>query len=228
MVEFSDEHYFALKEDSIQLVKKLTGAKSAVAYASVYRGDNSLDSLKPVPVIHSDMSAKGADLTKGLAQDIFLKSDDPKEVEFGKHLKLGGKNVVIYNVWRPIRTVQDNPLGICKWNSVLEEDALDLGIIPTDVTNAPQPWKYRKGQRWFYLNKQRPDQVYVFMQHDSRAGKDGHGMNVPHASFSLRGDFSKKPTRMSFESVVFAIVDPIPPEGIFSRWAKDIKSLWNE
>ncbi|EGG06785.1 uncharacterized protein MELLADRAFT_30159, partial [Melampsora larici-populina 98AG31] len=88
----------------------------------------------------------------------------------------------IYNVWRPIRRVHDIPLGICKWDSVSQEDVLDWGILPTYVANTVQAWKYRKGQSWFYLSKQRPDEVYVFMQHDSRA-PNSHGINVPHASF---------------------------------------------
>ncbi|EGF98195.1 uncharacterized protein MELLADRAFT_30153, partial [Melampsora larici-populina 98AG31] len=112
----------------------------------------------------------------------------------------------IINVWRPVHAVQDNPLGLCKWNSLLPEDTLQAKITPTTAENSMQAWRYREGQDWFYLSKQQPSEVYAFMQHDSR-GENGHGVNVPHASFTLTEDREKTFTRISFECRVIAIVD---------------------
>ncbi|EGG04541.1 uncharacterized protein MELLADRAFT_30168, partial [Melampsora larici-populina 98AG31] len=105
----------------------------------------------------------------------------------------------ILNVWRPIHAVQDNHLGFCKWDSLVKEDAVEANIKPDGSWNSLQAWKYRKDQKWFYLSEQKPHEAFVFMQHDSRA-PDGHGINVPHASFNLEKDADKPPTRMSFEA----------------------------
>lgn len=204
MVEFSEEHRAALEADSIALVKELTGAKSAYPYAMNFRDSTAGGSTGPAPVIHSDMSPKGAEFIKGLARNTFLTSTDPSEIRFGKYMR-EGKNIAILNVWRPIRIVQDNHLGFCKWDSLVKEDALDFGIKPSEPFNSLQPWRYREGQQWFYLSEQEPHEAFVFMQHDSTA-PDGHGINVPHASFELEKDADKPPTRMSYEARIVAIL----------------------
>ncbi|KAH9819695.1 hypothetical protein DFH28DRAFT_1093656 [Melampsora americana] len=223
MIELSDEHRDALEVDSLELVQKLTGAKYTFSYAGFFRDHESPESIRPVPAIHSDLSLAGAQFMKQLLRRELLKSKDSRHVEIAKHL--GGKGVMILNVWRPIHTVQDNPLGFCKWDSLLKEDALEPKIRPTDTEEGLQPWKYRKGQRWVYLSEQKPEEVYVFMQHDSRA-PDGHGINVPHASFTLIENRDKPSTRMSFETAIVAIIEP-PPEGVFSRFTGQIQSFFN-
>ncbi|KAH9824729.1 hypothetical protein DFH28DRAFT_2905 [Melampsora americana] len=224
--ELSDEHLEALKADAVELVKKLTGAKLALPHGATFRDYTSIYTRKPIPVIHSDLSPLGAKYMKDRVQENFLKSANPDEVQFGRYLKKG-QDVVMLNVWRPIHTVEDNHLGFCEWNSLVKEDALKWNIQPTDAGNALQAWKYRKGQRWYYLSNQRSDEAFIFKQHDDSA-PDGHGINVPHAAFNFEstGPF----TRMSFEAKIIAILDP--PEGLLSRWIKHIKSVvgkfrWN-
>ncbi|EGG10057.1 uncharacterized protein MELLADRAFT_60479 [Melampsora larici-populina 98AG31] len=227
MRELSDEHRDALEEDSVELVKELTRAKTAFSYAAFFRDHTSDDSIRPVPVIHSDLSPEGAKVVKEALQEVFMESKDPTDIEIAE--KLGGKGVMILNVWRPIHTVQDNPLGFCKWDSLLEDDAMKWKIGPTDTENGLQAWRYRKGQRWVYLREQEPHEVWVFMQHDARA-HDGHGINIPHASFTLQGDQNQvqPSTRMSFETAIIALVEPPPPEGILSRFTGHIQSYWNQ
>ncbi|EGG04540.1 uncharacterized protein MELLADRAFT_108363 [Melampsora larici-populina 98AG31] len=204
MVEFSEEHRAALEADSVELVKELTGAKSAYTYSMYFRDHTSPNAPKSAPVIHSDMSPEGAEYMKGVARKVFLTSPDPMEIRFGKYMR-EGKNIAIFNVWRPICTVEDNHLGLCNWRSLVKEDAVNFNIKPHNGLSSAQAWKYREGQQWFYLSKQQPNEAFVFMQHDSRA-PDGHGINVPHASFKLKKDAGKPPTRMSFEARVVAIL----------------------
>ncbi|EGG12980.1 uncharacterized protein MELLADRAFT_70524 [Melampsora larici-populina 98AG31] len=169
---------------------------------ALFRDHNSPETPKPLPVIHSDLSPTGAEFTKREAQEALLASEDPEHVAFGK--QMSEKHVLIVNTWKPLHTVRDNHLGFCKWNSLSKEDAIKSTITITDSETALQPWRYRKGQEWFYLSQQEKDEVYVFMQHDSRAG---HGINVPHASFTFKEDRNKPSTRMSFESVIIALVE---------------------
>ncbi|EGG03150.1 uncharacterized protein MELLADRAFT_65843 [Melampsora larici-populina 98AG31] len=224
MVEMSNEHKVALAEDSVKLVLELTGAKSAYVHSGGFRDLTSPDSAKSIPVIHSDMSPEGATYIKGIVRDKFLRSKDSDKVKFGRYIK-EGKKIAIVNVWRPIHTVQDNHLGICQWDSLVKEDAWKSNLIPNGGTSTAQAWRYREGQRWFYLDQQRTDEVYVFMQHDS-AAPDGHGINVPHASFELQKDKDKPWTRISFEATVFAMMDS-PTVSPLSEWSDYIVSRIN-
>lgn len=166
------------------------------------------------------MSPSGAKYTRRKLQEEYLNSKDTSVVQFGKYLK-EGKDIVIINVWRPLREVHDNPLALCRWDSELPQDAKDWGIEVNESSNVIQPWKYREGQRWYFISNQTPDQVYIFMQHDSRAS-DGHGMNIPHASVALKQDVNKISRRSSFECQVIAIMEP----SILETLKKKMKSFF--
>ncbi|EGG11882.1 uncharacterized protein MELLADRAFT_58946 [Melampsora larici-populina 98AG31] len=203
--ELSDKNQAALKADSVELVKKLTGATTVYALQGGYRYYEPSGSVRSVPIIHSDWTLEGAKWFKTRARKELLASENPTEVKFGKYV-VEGKDVVIYNVWRPLHTVQDNHLGLCRWDSRLKEDALTSIPKVTNLKNALQPWRYSEAQKWYYLREQKAEDVFVFMQHDARA-PDGHGINVPHAAFKLEG--SQGPdTRKSYEIRVIAFIEP--------------------
>ncbi|EGG03099.1 uncharacterized protein MELLADRAFT_90434 [Melampsora larici-populina 98AG31] len=212
MHKVSEAYKAAMEADAVELVKDLgahsfylrrVGAKAAISFSANYRHASGGPS-QPIQGIHSDMSPQGAKFVKDYVLERCLESKDPKEMEVGRYLQ-EGKHAVILNVWRPLGTVTDNHLGLCKWDSLSKEDALYSSITPTNGGNTLQRWQYRQGQRWFYLSEQKADDVYVFMQHDSRAA-DGHGVNVPHASFNLETDRNEAPKRSSYETRVIAIV----------------------
>ncbi|EGF97656.1 uncharacterized protein MELLADRAFT_69856 [Melampsora larici-populina 98AG31] len=222
LIEFSGAHQAALKANAVELVQKLTGSKTAIAFGGGYRDCNSPESSQSIRVIHSDMSPEGATWIKSEVQDLLFNSKDPREVEFGRHMTQG-KDVVIYNVWRPLHTVQDNHLGFCRWDSLLKEDALQSHINPTKAGNALQPWRYREGQSWFFLSHQEPHEAFIFKQHDDRAKEDGHGINVPHASFTLKG-YKGPSTRVSFEVKIIARIDPPIIKRIWYQLRKSVQS----
>ncbi|EGG05454.1 uncharacterized protein MELLADRAFT_107612 [Melampsora larici-populina 98AG31] len=207
-----DQMRKTFQADSVDLVKELTQADFAVAYTDAYRADFGRETQRLIPTIHSDISPKGAKYFKKQFQEELSKSTDPTKVKFREHLKQG-KDVVMYTVWRPLRTVEDNHLGLCSLNSLLEGDAMNFGkkIKSVDASNAFEAWKYREGQRWHYLSHQTPDEAFVF-----------HG-NVPHASFYLEGDADQ--TRMSYEATVMAIFESPSTEGMFSKLSRKITSL---
>ncbi|KAH9821278.1 hypothetical protein DFH28DRAFT_861518, partial [Melampsora americana] len=72
---------------------------------------------------------------------------------------------------------------------------------PTHASSSIQTWRYHKEQNW------EPDEVYVFMQHDSTA-PDGHGINVPHASFAMAKDPPKSSQKSSIECRVIEFLEP--------------------
>ncbi|KAH9817848.1 hypothetical protein DFH28DRAFT_960935 [Melampsora americana] len=205
---FSKEYKRVLQEDSIQLVKDLTGASMAFCSSYGHRGATDQFSLEPYSLIHSDLSAEGAKFLKAQLQERYLNSPHKGDQEFGKSIK-DGKRLVVFNVWRPVKIVEDNPLAICYWGSVRAKDKMEFGIQPTSHENAIQTWKYRDHQKWVYLPNQKPEEVFVFMQHDSH-GKDGHGTNVPHASVVLKDQEGKPSTRQSYEFRIVVIMDDEP------------------
>ncbi|KAH9817852.1 hypothetical protein DFH28DRAFT_129374 [Melampsora americana] len=156
------------------------------------------------PIIHSDLSPKGANyLKKELKEYYYYPLTDSDE--FRKAVE-DEKRVVIFNVWRPVQIVKDNPLAICDWKSLKKTDALNSEITPTNLNNAIQPWNYKGHQKWVYVPNQKPEEVFVFIQHDSH-GKGGHGINVPHASVVLKGQEDKPSTRQSYEFRIAVIMD---------------------
>ncbi|EGG05452.1 uncharacterized protein MELLADRAFT_64153 [Melampsora larici-populina 98AG31] len=206
-----------LEDDSIRIVKDLTGSKLAISFASVYRDQYSSGSRRTIPAIHSDLSSEGVKFSERELQKKLLESKDPDQLEFGKKLKKGN-DVAIYKVWRPLLPVQDNHFGISKWDSILEEDAIELDqkIKPTNPSNSFQAWKYREGQSWYFVPHQAPDEAFVFK------------INVPHASFTLEGEHGKQPTMISFETRIMTIVDSPSKEGMISKFDRKFKSLVNQ
>ncbi|EGG10089.1 uncharacterized protein MELLADRAFT_30138, partial [Melampsora larici-populina 98AG31] len=117
--------------------------------------------------------------------------------------------LVVFNVWRPVKIVEDNPLAICYWDSIKEGDTSEFVLEPTSRANAIQTWNFKDHQKWAYLSNQKPEEAFVFMQHDSK-GKGGHGVNVPHASVVLQGQEGKPSTRQSYEFRIAVIMDDEP------------------
>ncbi|EGG07325.1 uncharacterized protein MELLADRAFT_62621 [Melampsora larici-populina 98AG31] len=216
---FSDGYTKLLERDAIALVKELkkkanllarlrTNSHLAFCVSRGHRGkDPTTASEKPTRGIHSDMSSIGAKFIKENFITTRLKAlNDAKANEFLEEMRQGN-HVVILNVWRPIQQVERDPLAICDWTTVSDEDHLDFGHHPMEADNAIQAWSYNKKQSWYYLPQQQPNEVFVFVQHDS-AAPDGHGMNVPHASPVLLGTPEDTDHRLSYDFRIAAIVGP--------------------
>ncbi|KAH9817853.1 hypothetical protein DFH28DRAFT_1106135 [Melampsora americana] len=215
LTPFSNSYKAALQRDSIQLVKDLTGSSMAICFSYADRGASDEDSLGPYSLIHSDLSIKGAESLKEELERKYIKSPYKRDRKFGQSIK-DGKRLVVFNVWRPIKIVKDNPLAICDWNSIKEEDKMEFGLKPTSHGNAIQTWKYGDHQRWVYLPDQKPEEVFVFIQHDSH-GKDGHGINVPHASVVLKGQEDKPSSRQSYEFRIAVIMKDSNEPGLLQK-----------
>ncbi|KAH9807414.1 hypothetical protein DFH28DRAFT_1228940 [Melampsora americana] len=211
-----EDYQTHVEEDSVAIVKKMLNTESAICLESTLRGPGNTETEKPLPVIHTDLSKEGAQLSKMYYQNQFLESGNPRKIQFGKKLQ-ENKGFVIINVWRPIHTVTDHPLGLCKWNSLSKEDIFDTGGKSTSTSTSTLVWKYHKDQEWAYLSSQKPDEVFVFMQHDSTA-KDGQGIHVPHAAFIMANDDPHVQQRTSIQCSVMAFVDaPLPDSPLPER-----------
>ncbi|KAI1159892.1 hypothetical protein F5B18DRAFT_664214 [Nemania serpens] len=117
----------------------------------------------------------------------------------------------IINVWRPLsHPVEDCPLAICEARSV---DAGDLVVADRVTPNFRVELYYLQhnpNQKWYWISRQSPDELWLFTNYDSRCQKDGSRWGTcPHAAFINRDAKDHAPARSSIEVrlVVFNAVD---------------------
>ncbi|KAK9850939.1 hypothetical protein MYU51_011621 [Penicillium brevicompactum] len=121
----------------------------------------------------------------------------------------------IINVWRPLKTIHRDPLGVCD-GSTLEPG--DLLPIQMDYSNSVRAkalggekglkttvgWeiamaKYSPGQRWYYLSEMKTEEALLMRIYDSNiAGGLDEGRVAVHASFEDR-DAKEDEARESIE-----------------------------
>jgi hypothetical protein len=93
----------------------------------------------------------------------------------------------IINVWRPIRTIRKDPLGVAAANSVLDDELVPIKLVyphRTGETFSVRPAKDERtdgGHKWHYIFEQRPDEVTLIKCFDSKT--DGRARRVPHSAF---------------------------------------------
>jgi hypothetical protein len=91
----------------------------------------------------------------------------------------------IINVWRPIKTILKDPLGVAAANSVSDDELVPIKLIyphRTGETYAVRPSKKGPGgHKWHYLFQQSPSEVTLIKCFDSKT--DGRARRVPHSAF---------------------------------------------
>jgi hypothetical protein len=176
-----------------------TGATRTITFAHRVRclaSDPSLlaDNRSPAHSVHSDFTAAGA-----LHQ---LETIVPDEQE--RNRLLAGR-VLVINVWRPLKTIQRDPLAVCDWSSLdIENEGIPNRLTMPHGWNELGRYAFSAKQRWCYLGGQQPSEPLVFTQFDSSKVKEG-GTTVPHSAFvdPAYNDFA---ARESLEIRMFAFV----------------------
>ncbi|KAI9833051.1 MAG: hypothetical protein M1819_003884 [Sarea resinae] len=87
----------------------------------------------------------------------------------------------IINVWRPIKAIYKDPLGVADANSVADADLVPLKLIYPDREGETYTVKANDAHRWHYLYGQRPDEVLLIKCFDSKL--DGRARRVAHSAF---------------------------------------------
>ncbi len=115
--------------------------------------------------------------------------------------------VQIINVWRPISTVQRDPLAVADAHSVPESDLVARQLIYPNRNGETFSVKHSPGQKWYYRSGLAPDQVLLIKCFDSKT--DGRARRVPHTAFEDPSAPSDAPTRESIETraLVFHAAD---------------------
>lgn len=87
----------------------------------------------------------------------------------------------IINVWRPIKTIRKDPLGVADATSVPEEDLVPVQLIYPDRVGETFTVRPRDSHRWYYLREQTPGEVILIKCFDSKV--DGRARRAPHSAF---------------------------------------------
>lgn len=108
----------------------------------------------------------------------------------------------IINIWRPIKTIRKDPLGIASAPSVHDDELVPIKLIyPHRVgeTLSVRPARKERtdgGHRWYYLFEQNPGEVMFIKCFDSKV--DGRARRVPHSAF-VDEEFEGAEARESIE-----------------------------
>lgn len=157
---------------------------------------------RPVYKVHSDFPAIRVKQAMKCYKTSNFKSDDEEEKKFAQ-LIAQGKTYAIFNVWRPLRTVEYDPLALCSVKSL--NGATDSCEVNFGRAGSLKLWKKQNTHEWYYLGKQTPNETLVFIQHVSKTEKAS--FEVPHVSFAAPGQEAGKHLRKSFEVRIIAVFD---------------------
>lgn len=105
--------------------------------------------------------------------------------------------VQIINVWRPIKTVQRDPLALADAFSVSDSDLVVTELIYPTRRGETYAVRYNEGQKWFYKSYLSPEEVLLIKCFDSK--KDGRARRVPHTAFVDPSSADDAPGRESIE-----------------------------
>lgn len=88
----------------------------------------------------------------------------------------------LIQVWRPIKTILRDPLGVADANSVPESDLVPAARIYPDRIDETWTIKPNPNHRWYFKYTQQPDEVLFIKCYDSV--NDGRAKRIPHSAFS--------------------------------------------
>ena len=100
-------------------------------------------------------------------------------------------------MWRPIRTVERDPLAIAEAGTVYDSDLIVTELIYPNRRGETLQVRYNDSQKWFYKSNLTPEEVILIKCFDSKT--DGRARRVPHTAFSDPTAAPDAPARESIE-----------------------------
>ncbi|KAH7081787.1 amino acid permease-domain-containing protein [Paraphoma chrysanthemicola] len=178
--DFTDDEkikngYYAETEN---LLKDVTGASRVFIFDHTIRRQppgqvSSGRNLRgPVQRVHIDQSYSAA-----LSRVPHHLPDEANKLLQGR--------VQIINVWRPIKTVQRDPLAVAEAKSVDDGSLVVTELIYPNRRGETYAVKHDPAHRWFYKSGLTPDEVLLIKCFDSKL--DGRARRVPHTAFHVPG-----------------------------------------
>lgn len=153
-----------------------TGASKIFIFDHTIRRESSdqrfVDASKgirgPVQRVHIDQSYKA-----GRERVTHHLPDEAEQLLKGRYQ--------IINVWRPIKTIRKDPLGVADATSVPDDDLLPVQLIYPDRIGETCTVRPNPNHRWHFLREQTPGEVMLIKCFDSKV--DGRARRAPHSAF---------------------------------------------
>lgn len=101
----------------------------------------------------------------------------PEEAE-----ELVKKRFQIINVWRPIKPIFKDPLGVAAAHSVPDSDLVGAALVYPNRRGETYTVKPNPNHQWYYKYGQTPSEVTLIKCFDS--WDDGRARRVPHTAFT--------------------------------------------
>ncbi|KAI0116560.1 hypothetical protein F4776DRAFT_656243 [Hypoxylon sp. NC0597] len=195
-------------EDAAEASELETGFPQFIGFNPKHGG------ASPASKIHLDFSPNGSrthirkfhpDMAK-VASDIIRHEDSL--LAAGKNLKesykgSGGPRWALYSIWRPLKTVKRDPLAVIGNGSFTEEDCVPVKVqFPNMGTGTNETHlcesllaTYSEDHKWYWIDKQTPQEVLVLRFFDSDAEGDGRvaAGGTFHSSVELPGMENEAP-----------------------------------
>ncbi|QDS77832.1 hypothetical protein FKW77_006233 [Venturia effusa] len=179
--DFEDEEKVMkiYRAEVAELVKKVTGAPrvhvfntmSRVSRGKIFEEKASNEKHGQNYRVHVDQNNIGV-------EKVIRDNCPPEELE-----ELFKKRVQIINVWRPIRQIFRDPFGVADLTTQDPDNILTLNVYTKDGVCIPTlGCRVNTKHHWYYKYAQKPDDVLMFLQFDSKIGGHCYG-RVPHSAF---------------------------------------------
>jgi len=188
--EIQAEYY----PESVELIKKMTGASSVVIFDHTIRRrrpgemDDSPEKRQPVSLVHGDQTTASsiARVHRHLPP-----SDAPALLK---------RRFQIINLWRPIsHAALDWPLALCDFRSVdAKEDLAPVALIYPDRKGETYAVKYSPAHKWKYMRGMEPDEYVLIKCFDSVQDVSVARL-TPHTAFQDPNTPEGAPFRESIE-----------------------------
>ncbi|KAH9831870.1 uncharacterized protein C8Q71DRAFT_288298 [Rhodofomes roseus] len=188
--------------ESIELVKKITGASRAVVFDHTIRRrrpgeiDDSPQKRQPVPLAHVDQTTASA-----IAR--VHRHLPPAEAP-----ALLQRRFQIINLWRPIsHPAYDWPLALCDYRSVdPKTDLVATDLIYPDRKGETNSVKFNPNHKWKYLRGMTPEEFVFIKCFDSKT-EDNTAVLTPHTAFQDPSTPKDAPFRESIELRLLVFYD---------------------
>lgn len=113
--------------------------------------------------------------------------------------------VLAINVWRPLKTITKDPLAVCDWTSVNpKSDWIANRLVFPHGWHELGKVAHSEKHKWYYLNRQKPNEPLVFKQFDSDEVEKGC-YTLAHSAF-VDPDYVDDNARESIEIKMFAFI----------------------
>lgn len=107
------------------------------------------------------------------------------------------RRVAFFNVWKPLKRVEELPLAMCDVTSARDGDMIRMALRYRDRTGEIYTMRYSPDHRWVYFPRMEPTQALLLKCYDSEV--DGRARFMAHSAFEDPTSAPDAPPRESIE-----------------------------